>query len=314
MAIRIGISGWRYGPWRGKFYPPDLAQRQELEYASSMFPSIEIDGSFYSLQSPASWSQWQRNTPDNFQFAVKAPRLLTHVRRLRDIDKPLANFFASGLLQLGAKLGPLLWELPPNMHYDHARLEEFFKGLPRDSDQALELARHRETSRMKGRTALPLLPRHPIRHALEVRHDSFADRSFIALLRRHNIALVFADTAGQYPYAEDVTADFLYLRLHGGTDLYAGGYSPDALSWWASRITQWSQGGEPGDASKFCTLRPRKRARRDIYCYFDNDAEVRAPFDALALSERVRALIGPGKRRRSPPGRPEAGVHSPPPA
>lgn len=314
MAIRIGISGWRYGPWRGKFYPPDLAQRQELEYASSTFPSIEINGSFYSLQSPASWSQWQRHTPDNFQFAVKAPRLLTHVRRLRDVDKPMANFFASGLLQLGSKLGPLLWQLPPNMHYDHARLDEFFSGLPRDSDQALELARQRETSRMKGRTALPALPRQPIRHAVEVRHDSFADKSFVALLRRHNIALVFADTGGRYPYAEDVTADFVYLRLHGSPEPYASGYTPDELSWWASRIMQWSRGGEPGDANKFSTLTPRKRAKRDIYCYFDNDAKVHAPFDALALMERVRALTGPAKRRRSLPRQPEADVHSPPPA
>jgi uncharacterized protein YecE (DUF72 family) len=299
MAIRIGISGWRYAPWRGVFYPAHLAQRRELEYASRAFASIEINGSFYSLQSPASWAAWHAQTPENFVFAVKGPRYITHMLKLRGIDKPLANFFASGVLQLGAMLGPLLWQFPPTFKYDEARFDAFFAKLPRDTDAALALARRRDIARMKGRTALPELPKQPLRHAVEIRHDSFADASFIRLLRRHGIALVIADTAGLFPYAEDITADFVYLRLHGDTELYASGYSELALQRWAGRIGAWAAGGEPADAIKFSALPPRKRASRDVYCYFDNDAKVHAPFDAQALRAQVDPESESGRARVS---------------
>ena len=288
MAIRIGISGWRYPPWRGAFYPTGLAQRRELEYASRAFASIEINGSFYSLQSPASWALWHEQTPEDFVFAVKGPRYITHILRLRDIDKPLANFFASGVLQLGPKLGPLLWQFPPSLQFDEGRFEAFFQALPRDTDSALALARRRERGRMKGRTALPAIDPLPIRHAVEIRHPSFAQPAFIRLLRRHGIALVAADSAGRFPYAEDVTADFMYLRLHGDTELYTSGYSQSALDWWAQRIRRWADGGEPDDANKFSTLKPARRKSRDVYCYFDNDAKVHAPFDAQQLHEKLR--------------------------
>ncbi|MBW3550010.1 MAG: DUF72 domain-containing protein, partial [Proteobacteria bacterium] len=216
MTVRIGISGWRYPPWRGVFYPDDLAQRRELEYAARRFASIELNGSFYSLQTPKSYSAWHDATPGDFVFAVKAPRFLTHMLRLRDIDKPLANFLASGVLRLRAKLGPLLWQLPPTFRFDETRLDHFLSQLPRDTEQALALARRRDVERMRGRSALAIDCRRPLRHALEVRHESFCDPRFIALLRRHKVALVVADTAHH---------DIVLLAPDGETVLrrYGGG-------------------------------------------------------------------------------------------
>jgi uncharacterized protein YecE (DUF72 family) len=291
MALRIGISGWRYKPWRGVFYPPDLVQRRELEYASHALSSIEINGSFYSLQSPKSWKEWYDATPEDFVFAVKGPRYLTHLLRLRDAALPLANFFASGLLQLGPKLGPLLWQLPPSLKYDATLLESFLEQLPRDTDAALALARRHDAKRMRGRTALVEGATRPVRHALEVRNESFADTGFVRQLRRHNVALVIADTAGKFLHGEDITADFTYLRLHGDEELYTSGYSDQALEHWRRRIRHWAAGGEPPDARKLSALAPRRRKQRDVYCYFDNDAKVHAPFDAMRL---VRMLSGNG--------------------
>ncbi len=287
MAIRIGISGWRYAPWRGVFYPKGLAQHRELEYAAGIFPSIEINGSFYSLQSPQSWRSWREQTPDDFVFAVKGPRYITHLLRLRDFDNALANFLASGVLLLSPKLGPMLWQFPPNFRFDVGRMEDFFARLPRDTDSALAMARRRERGRMRGRTALPNEPNRRLRHAVEIRHESFCDEAFIRLLRRHGISLVIADTAGKWPLLEDVTADFLYLRLHGDKELYVSGYGPAALARWAQRIQQWAAGSEPADARKASELKPRKRRSRDVYCYFDNDAKVHAPFDAQQLARRL---------------------------
>lgn len=288
MAVRIGISSWRYAPWRGRFYPAGLAQRRELEYASRCFPTIEINGSFYSLQSPANWARWHAETPDEFVFAVKGSRYITHMLRLREAERALANFFASGLLRLGKKLGPLLWQLPPSLKYDAEVMEAFLAMLPRDTDAAAALARRRDRAMMKGRSALPSQKNRRLRHAVEVRHESFADADFIRLLRRENVALVIADTAGRFPYAEDVTADFLYLRLHGDEELYVSGYGDAALDMWAARIGRWRDGGEPKDARKIASLAPKRRASRDVYCYFDNDAKVRAPFDAAGLIRRLQ--------------------------
>jgi len=287
MAIRIGISGWRYAPWRGVFYPEGLPQRCELDYASRCFASIEINGSFYSLQPPRNWAHWRGQTPDGFVFAVKGPRYITHILRLRGAAPALANFLASGVLQLGERLGPMLWQLPPNLRYDPDLLDAFLALLPRDTDAALALARRHERGRMAGRVALPRQPCRPLRHALEVRHDSFRDPGFVRLLRRHRVALVVADSAGRFPYAEDVTADFVYLRLHGDQVLYTSGYSDAALDRWADRIRHWADGGEPDDAEKFLDAPPPRRTRRDVYCYFDNDAKVKAPFDAQALYRRL---------------------------
>ena len=284
-GTRIGISGWRYAPWRGVFYPKDLAQRRELEFASRRFDTIEINGSFYSLQHPESWRRWRDETPDDFVFAIKAPRYITHLKRLRDIDAPLANFFASGVLELGAKLGPILWQFPPNLRFDEALWDAFLCALPRDAVAARALARKHD-HRVRA-VSLPRVAAQRLRHAVEIRHESFRDDRFIALLRRHRVALVVADTAGKWPLLEDVTADFMYLRLHGDTEIYASGYTRAALDAWAARIAAWRRGSEPPDARRACAKPPRKRARRDVYCYFDNDMKVHAPFDAEALRNRL---------------------------
>ena len=286
MAIRIGISGWRYTPWRGVFYPKGLPQRGELEFAARCFPSIEINGSFYSLQTPERYSAWHDATPEDCIFAVKGPRYLTHILRLKNLDKPLANFLASGVLRLRGKLGPILWQFPPTLRYDAQVLETFLGALPRTTGQALSIARRRDIDRMRGRSALAIDEDRPLRHAIEIRHDSFRDAGFLAQLRHHDVALVVADTAGKWPYLEDVTADFVYLRLHGDTELYASGYGDAALDRWAARIRAWSQGSEPGDARRIGGAWS-KHERRDVYCYFDNDAKVHAPFDALALMRKL---------------------------
>jgi uncharacterized protein YecE (DUF72 family) len=285
-TVRIGISGWRYEPWRRIFYPQDLAQHRELEFASRAFPSIEINGSFYSLQAPTSWQQWYDVTPADFVFSVKGPRYITHILRLRDIVRPMANFFASGIFNLREKLGPILWQFPPSLRYDAARFEDFLALLPRDTGDALRLARRRD-ARMHGRSVLRVDARRPLRHAVEIRHESFAVPEFTAQLRKHGVALVVADTAGKWPYLEDVTAGFLYLRLHGDQQLYASGYTDAALERWADRIRAWSRGCEPRDARRAGGA-VRKAVQRDVYCYFDNDVKVRAPFDADRLMTLLR--------------------------
>lgn len=285
--IRIGISGWRYAPWRGVFYPEGLARHRELEFASRALSSIEINGSFYSLQRPESWAAWYRATPKGFVFSVKGPRYITHIRRLRDIEAPLANFFASGIFNLKEKLGPILWQFPPSFRYDPELVERFFELLPPDIRAAQALARRREP-RMKGRASLAIDRNRKLRHAMEVRHESFVDESFVALLRRHRVALVVADTAGKWPYREDVTSDFMYLRLHGDEEIYKSGYTARALDRWAARIHAWMRGAQPRDARRISAKAPPGRSSRDIYCYFDNDMKVKAPFDACSLARRLR--------------------------
>lgn len=284
--IRIGISGWRYEGWRGNFYPEGLPQRRELEYAASLLPTIEINGSFYSLQRPEYYEEWYGETPDDFVFSVKGGRYITHIRRLRDFEAPLANFLASGVLGLQEKLGPVLWQFPPTFKFDRTRFETFLAALPHDTEAALAVARgHSEW--MKERAKLEIDAPRPLRHAVEVRNESFVDESFIALLRRHGIAWVIADTAGKWPYREDVTADFLYLRLHGETELYASGYDDASLERWADRIRAWAAGEEPADAHRIVDRDAPRAAGRDVYCYFDNDYKVRAPFDAQTLMRKL---------------------------
>ena len=267
--IHIGISGWRYAPWRGKFYPPKLAQARELDYAARQLPTIEINGSFYSLQRPESYAAWYAATPPGFLFAVKGNRFITHMLKLKDIDGPLANVLASGVFALREKLGPFLWQFPEMVRFDRARFEHFLSILPQDTESALALARQYQP-RMEGKVFLGMDARRPMRHALEVRHESFRDPAFIALLRKYNVALVVADTAGKFPYMDDVTADFVYIRLHGDKELYASGYDDEAIARWAERIRAWSVDG------------------RDVYCYFDNDIKVHAPYDA----QRLMAALG----------------------
>lgn len=266
--IRIGISGWRYEPWRGVFYPEGLAQRRELEYAARHFPTLEINGSFYSLQRPEYFEEWYHAAPPGFVYAVKGSRYITHLLRLKNIEKPLANFYAQGILALREKLGPCLWQFPPMFRFDPPRLENFFAMLPRDTEQALALARRRD-KRMTGRACLAIDARRKLRHAIEVRHESFINEEFIALLKQHDIGLVVADTAGKWPKLYDVTSDFVYVRLHGDIKIYTSGYTPRALDEWAERISAWDAAGA------------------DVYVYFDNDVKVRAPFDALDLMQKL---------------------------
>ena len=280
-GVRIGISGWRYAPWRGVFYPQGLVQRRELEYAAREFGTIEINGSFYSLQRPASWQNWHDETPDDFVFAVKGPRFITHIKRLRGIEAPLANFFASGVLLLQRKLGPLLWQFPPNFRFEPQTFDAFLRRLPRTQSAAATLAQQHD--RRIGAPALPAkVVRRRMRHAVEVRHASFCTKEFIALLRRRGVGLVVADAARKYPLLEDITADFVYIRLHGAEELYASGYDAAALADWARRIRCWAQGREPRAPRRIEAAAPR-RSGRDVYVYFDNDAKVKAPFDARSL-------------------------------
>jgi uncharacterized protein YecE (DUF72 family) len=284
-TIRIGISGWLYGGWRGSFYPKGLRHRDELSYASRHFDTIEINGTHYSLQRPDSFARWRDETPDGFVFAVKGSRFITHMKQLRDIEAPLANFFAQGVLRLEEKLGPLLWQFAPRFRFNPDKLDAFLGLLPRDTEAAAALAKCHD-HRLAGRAWTRTERRRPLRHAIEIRHPSCLDAQFVGLLRRHEVALVFADTV-DWPYAEDVTADFLYLRLHGSEELYASGYEDDALDHWAARICAWSAGLEPNDAKLIDDATRPPRQPRDVYVYFDNDAKVRAPFDAQALRRRL---------------------------
>jgi uncharacterized protein YecE (DUF72 family) len=280
--IRLGISGWLYPAWRGTFYPKGLPQRDELAYASRAFNSIEINGTFYSLKSPDSFNRWQEEAPEDFVFAVKGARFITHMKQLKDCETPLANFFAQGVLALGRKLGPILWQLPARMPFDAERIERFIALLPRDTAAAARLARRHDRQIMIGRTLLEPAASTPIRHALEVRHESFRDRRFLALLRRAGVALVVSDAPG-WPRFEEVTADFLYLRLHGAEELYSSGYDSAALDLWAERIGRWAAGALPA----------QNQRSRDVYVYFDNDAKVRAPADARALAVRLGVNTSP---------------------
>jgi uncharacterized protein YecE (DUF72 family) len=283
--LRIGISGWRYAGWRGKFYPNDLPQHRELEFAGSTFNSIEINGSFYSLQLPSSYKRWYDATPRNFVFAVKAGRFITHMKKLREVATPLANFFASGVLALREKLGPILWQLPPSLGFDAGRLNDFFELLPRNTRDAAKLAKKHD-DKLKARAFTRIDISRPLCHALEVRHRTFMTPEFFELLRKQNIAFVFADTAGKFPYAEDLTADLIYIRLHGAEKLYVSGYNDSALDWWANRIEYWRQGRQPPDAKLVSDRNPDNKPR-DVFVYFDNDAKVHAPFDAIRLSKRL---------------------------
>jgi uncharacterized protein YecE (DUF72 family) len=289
--LRVGISGWRYRPWRGVFYPKTIPQRAELDYASRRFGAIEINGTFYSLQRPESFLRWRAATPPGFVFAIKGSRYITHMKKLREVETPLANFLASGVLALGDKLGPFLWQFPPNFGFEPERLASFFELLPRDGAAALALARHHD-QRLAGRSWLEADPRLRLRHAIEIRHKSFEDPAFVALLRRHDIALVFAD-AVDWPYFEDLTTSFVYARLHGSLELYTSGYSDEALERWAERVRLWSEGREPADAVRISSDPPPRHGHRDVFVFFDNDAKVRAPFDAMNLERRLGLPTGP---------------------
>ena len=268
-VTRVGISGWTYPPWRGDFYPKGLPQRRELEYAASQLGSIEINGSFYSLQRPSSWAKWRREVPHDFVFAVKGGRFITHLKRLRDVEAPLANFFASGVLGLDAALGPILWQLPATFQYDHGVLDAFFELLPRTTTEAARLALRHDDRLTGDRLWMGEVAERPLRHALEPRHHGFASDAALAQLEESEIALVVADSAEKWPRFEQAIGPILYVRLHGDQELYASGYTDAALDRWAERIRGWTSDG------------------RDAFVYFDNDMKGHAPWDARKLIERL---------------------------
>ena len=280
---RIGISGWTYSPWRGVFYPKGLTQKRELEYASRQMNSVEINGTFYSLQRPSSYQKWRDATPDDFLFAIKGSKYITHRKSLKEIRQPLANFFASGLLSLGKKLGPILWQFPPWFKYNKEKFETFLDLLPKTSTEAAALASEHNL-RQKDWLWLDPVAKTKMRYAFEVRHESFMDEDFIRLLRRHNAALCFADSAGKWPYSEDLTSDIIYIRLHGAEELYVSGYTEEQLQWWAERIRLWTSGRQPADAKLITPKLYREGKPRSVYVYFDNDVKVHAPFDAIRLA------------------------------
>ena len=267
--IRIGISGYDYAPWRGVFYPASVPRHGWLRYAAESFDSIELNGTFYSLKSPAVFEKWARSVPPPpFVFAIKGSRFITHNLKLRNSEVALANFLASGVLALGRRTGPFLWQLPATYSFDAERMNDFMELLPRDSRQAAELASGHDARLTRGAlTDTSVQVRY--RHAFEVRHPSYFHEEFYDLLRAHRMAFVVADSAGKFPMAFETTAPFVYVRLHGSTELYVSGYTDQELACWADRVREWAAEG------------------RDVYLYFDNDAKVHAPHDAQRLRARL---------------------------
>ncbi len=284
--IFVGMSGWTFECWRKDFYPEGLSQKKELEYASRKVSSIEVNGTFYSLQKPTSFTRWYQETPKDFCFSLKAPQYITHVRRLKDVEEPLANFFASGIFCLKEKLGPILWQFPPNVTLKDDRFEKFLKILPFDSKAGAKLAK-KHSEKMEGRSQTKAFGDSPIRHAFEFRHMSFKNPEFLALLRSYNVAVVFGHAGDEkYPYVEDVTSDFIYARMHGRGKEFKKGYSEETLDWWAKRLEKWIAGEQPSDAQCVLNAKPKK-TKRDVYVYFDTDEKEFSPYDAMNLLSRV---------------------------
>ena len=290
--VFIGVSGWRYTPWRGNFYPVGLAQHRELWHAARHFNSIELNGSFYSLQRPSSYALWAADTPPGFVFAVKGGRYITHMLKLRGIGSAMGNFFASGLFALGDKLGPILWQFPPQMRLNLDLFDDFLAALPRTTAAAAKVALRRN-ARLQGRELLEPLHRQRLRHCVEVRHDSFVTPDFITLLRKYRIAWVVADTPKPWPLYEDVTADFVYIRLHGSTELYKSRYTPAQIARWAAAIEAWRIGRQPADARLVSKKAPPRREARDVYCYFDNTDKLHAPDNARELMAALGLPLAP---------------------
>jgi uncharacterized protein YecE (DUF72 family) len=262
--IRVGIGGWTYAPWRGVFYPKGLPHAQELRYAARHLTSIEVNGTFYRTQSPATYRKWASEVPEDFVFALKGPRFAVNRRVLAEAGDSVNRFLHSGIVELGAHLGPILWQFAPTKRYDEADFGCFLELLPAAFD---------------GRS---------LRHVVEVRHDSFRDPSFVALLRRFRIPVVFAEHA-VYPAIADLTGDFVYARLQKGRDSIATGYAPAGLDAWAARARAWASGSQPSDLARVTDTAPRKAAR-DVFLYFIHEGKVRAPAAAMALIARLDGL------------------------
>ena len=259
--IHIGIGGWTFAPWRGVFYPDKLPQARELEYAASQLTSIEINGTYYGSQKPESFRKWAREVPDGFVFSLKGPRFTTNRRVLAEAGDSIKRFYDTGVLELGDRLGPVLWQFAPTKKFDPADFGKFLELLPRKLD-----GRH-------------------LRHVVEVRHDSFCVPEFVALLRQFETPVVFAEH-GKYPAIADVSGDFVYARLQKGNDELATCYPPKQLDAWANRFETWAAGGEPADLPRVDPT-SAKKAPRDVFAYVIHEGKVRAPAGAMELIKRV---------------------------
>jgi uncharacterized protein YecE (DUF72 family) len=275
--IRVGIGGWTFEPWRGTFYPKGLAHAKELAYASSKLTTIEINGTFYRTQTPATFAKWSKEVPDGFVFSVKGPRYVVQKRVLAEAGEALGFFLKSGITELGDRLGPILWQFAPTKKFDAADFAAFLAMLPAKLD-GLRL-----------------------RHAVEVRHPSFATPQFIALLRQHQTPVVFAEH-DTYPGIADLTGDFIYARLQQGDDAIATGYPLKALDAWAKRARAWAAGSAPDDLPSIAN-KPAKKAARDVFVYVIHEGKIRAPAAAMALIERLggeASSARAGAARRAP--------------
>ena len=268
-AAFVGTSGYDYPAWRGSFYPPGIPHREWLAFSSRIFNSIELNGTFYSLKSPAVFQRWASDVPETgFVFAIKGGRFITHNLKLRNCETALGNFYASGVLALGRKTGPFLWQLPATYGFQPERLDEFMRALPRSSLDGEAVARQHD-HRLRRGSLVDAAESVTYRHAFEVRHPSYLCEEFYAILRAHECSLVIADTAGKFAYSEALTTDFVYVRLHGSTALYASDYDDVELESWAAKVSGWMSGGNG----------------RTAYVYFDNDAKVHAPHNAMRLAD-----------------------------
>ncbi|TCK34630.1 uncharacterized protein YecE (DUF72 family) [Paraburkholderia sp. BL8N3] len=260
--IRVGIGGWTFEPWRGTFYPEGLAQKRELEHASRMLTTIEVNGTFYGSQKPATFMKWHDETPDDFVFSLKAPRFATNRRELASAGESVERFFASGVLELKDKLGPVNWQFAPTKQFDADDFGAFLALLPK---------------RVEGRA---------IRHAVEVRHESFRDAAFVALARKHGVAIVVAGDS-KYPQIADLTAPFVYARIMGTSETHAQGYSRKALDLWTGRARTWAAGGMPEGLDAFG--KPATETARDVFLYVISGHKAHNPAAAMALIERLEA-------------------------
>lgn len=270
--LRIGVSGWNYPEWRGVVYPKGLVHRREFEYLGERLNSIEINGTFYSLQSPNSFRKWAAETPDDLVFAVKGSKFITHQKKLVDARVPLANFFASGPLLLGRKLGPILWQFAPWFRFDRDVVEQFLKLLPATAAEAAKLAEI-HTIKDPEKATVELITDTKLKYAFEPRHQSFFTGEFAELLREHNAAMAIADTAGKFDSATAATASHVYIRLHGGEELYLSDYGDNQLEEWAKRIRSLQKAPDG--------------TTRDVYVYFDNTMAGHAFFNAVSLAEKL---------------------------
>lgn len=291
----IGTSGWAYSSWRNKFFPAKLTAREYLSFTSRAFNSIEIDSTFYRMQTPERYQSWYDATPEGFLFAIKGSRYITHMLRLKDCETALGNFYASGILALQEKTGPFLWQFPAHVKLDMERFETFAKLLPRDFNEAVELARKHDSKLQKP--YLKVEENYPLVHAFELRSDSFFNRDFLAMLRSYNIATVMVSSPKDWPLFTDVTANFLYIRMHGEKRLYSGSYGEAELKEWKRRISFWQKGRTPPDMEHYLPADPHKNMR-PYFMYFDNTAKSEAPFDALKFMKMVGAKWEPSSERK----------------